>query len=112
MRKLKSVIAATAPLAALLVLLFLFSIALPGWTRGASGGAESSGLAEVTPLSVNWSVAVVSSDEDFVSGVRSAITARELRVLPASRAREAVGSDLVVIGWDALEEVSRDPELC
>ena len=62
-------------------------------------------------MSVNWSVAVVSSDEDFVSGVRSAIAARELRVLPASRAREAVGSDLVVIGWDALEEVSRDPEL-
>jgi hypothetical protein len=111
MRKLKSVIAAIAPLAALLVLLFLFSIALPGWTRGASGRAESSGLSEVTPLSVNWSVAVVSSDEDFASGVRSAIAARELRVLPASRAREAVGSDLVVIGWDALEEVSRDPEL-
>ena len=88
MRKLKSVIAAIAPLAALLVPLFLFSIALLGWTRGASGGAESSGLSEVTPLGGNWSVAVISSNEDFVSGVRSAIAARELRALPASRARE------------------------
>jgi hypothetical protein len=95
------------------VLLFLSTILSAFFTKyNATGSDKETAIhGQMTPLNVNWSVAVVSSDEDFLSGVRSAIVARELRVLPATRAWEAVGYDLVIIGWDALEEVSKDPKL-
>jgi hypothetical protein len=79
--------------------------------NGVGSGGETGVLGQEAPLSVDWSIAVVSSDSGFVEGVRSAFVARDFSVVPVSRAWEAVGRDLVIVGWDALGELSRDPGL-
>jgi hypothetical protein len=96
------------------VLLF-FSLSLVSSVLFSASGNGSSGasnaLERTGPLSVDLRVAVISSDSGFVEGVRSVFVARDFRVVPVSRAWEAVGRDLVVVGWDALGELSRDPGL-
>jgi hypothetical protein len=96
------------------VLLFL-SLSLVSSVLFSASGNGSSGasnaLERTGPLSVDLRVAVISSDSGFVEGVRSAFVARDFRVVPVSRAWEAVGKDLVVVGWDALGELSRYPGL-
>ena len=52
-----------------------------------------------------------SSDTGFIEDVRSALSAGEFKILPMARVQEAVGYDLVVIGWDTLKEFSRDSKL-
>ncbi|MHB9301707.1 hypothetical protein ACS2L4_01595 [Thermofilum pendens] len=94
-------------LVALLSLIFLFFLALPA-------RVERGSLQAGTPtpsLKLDWRVAVVSDDPEFVSAVASSLSPRELSALPADSAGRAVGYDLVVVGWDALPRVSGDPEL-
>jgi hypothetical protein len=108
MQKWKKVIVAQA---VLLLFLSLISSVLLTENSAAGSDRETAILGQAAPLSVDWSIAVISSDSGFVEGVRSAFVARDFRVVPVSRAWEAVGKDLVVVGWDALGELSRDPGL-
>ncbi|MCC5998375.1 MAG: hypothetical protein LM573_04790, partial [Thermofilum sp.] len=107
MQKWKKVIIAS-------IVLLLFLSLVPSFLlskNSAGSGGETGVLGQTAPLSVDWSIAVISSDSGFVEGVRSAFVARDFSVVPVSRAWEAVGRDLVVVGWDALGELSRDPGL-
>jgi hypothetical protein len=107
MQKWKKVIIAS-------IVLLLFLSLVPSFLlskNSAGSGGETGVLGQEGPLSVDWSIAVISSDSGFVEGVRSAFVARDFSVVPVSRAWEAVGRDLVVVGWDALGELSRDPGL-
>jgi len=63
------------------------------------------------PLKLEWSVAIVSEDETFIETIKQMVSPRELKVLPPSRAEEAPGFDLVIVGWDALPTLSRNAEL-
>jgi hypothetical protein len=99
-------------IALVVLLLFLSLVASVFLSKnGVGSGGETGVLGQEAPLSVDWSIAVVSSDSGFVEGVRSAFVARDFSVVPVSRAWEAVGKDLVIVGWDALGELSRDPGL-
>ncbi|AJB41321.1 hypothetical protein TCARB_0245 [Thermofilum adornatum 1505] len=107
MQKWKKVIIAS-------IVLLLFLSLVPSFLlskNSAGSGGETGVLGQTAPLIVDLRVAVISSDSGFVEGVRSAFVARDFRVVPVSRAWEAVGKDLVVVGWDALGELSRDPGL-
>jgi hypothetical protein len=83
------------------VLLFL-SLSLVSSVLFSASGNGSSGasnaLERTGSLSVDLRVAVISSDSGFVEGVRSAFVARDFSVVPVSRAWEAVGRDLVIVG--------------
>lgn len=82
-----------------------------------SGIIQAPGPPELTPpqpekpLRLKLRVAVVSDDSFFIKRFSEAVQAEEVRVTPARRAAEALGYDLVVIGWDALPIVSSDREL-
>jgi hypothetical protein len=108
MRKWKKVIIASAVL-----LLFLSLIPSVLLTENSAAGSdrETAILGQAAPLSVDWSIAVISSDAGFIQGVRSAFVAKDFRAVPVSRAWEAVGKDLVAVGWDALGELSKDSRL-
>lgn len=63
------------------------------------------------PLGLDWRVAVVSGDELFLGEFVRAVQAREVKILPPEKAVEALGCDLVVLGWDALPLVGSNGEL-
>jgi len=79
------------------------------WSTRAGAGIEP--RTPIEPLKLEWRVAVVSEDESFIETVRQAVSPKELKVLPAPRAREAAACDLVIVGWDALPKLSRSAGL-
>jgi hypothetical protein len=99
-------------IASTVLILFLSLVTSVLLSKNSVGsGGETGVLGQAAPLSVDWSIAVISRDSGFIEGVRSAFVARDFSVVPVFRAWEAVGKDLVIIGWDALGELSRDPGL-
>lgn len=97
-----------------LLLIFLLVLALSLLTYLAVNHTLNSPVQTLEfpePLRLDLRVAVVSGDRVFVEGLARAMEARELRVLPPEKAEDAVGYDLVVLGWDALARVSSNREL-
>ncbi|MGC9096334.1 MAG: hypothetical protein ACP5II_04080 [Infirmifilum sp.] len=62
-----------------------------------------------SPVQLDARVAVISEDQEFARYVSVALKPKTLAVLSVSRAGEARGYDLVIIGWDALPRISEEP---
>ncbi|MEZ0345616.1 MAG: hypothetical protein ABWK01_03620 [Infirmifilum sp.] len=63
------------------------------------------------PFRAEWRVAVVSSDPLLADQLSSSLDVVEVKVIPPGRALDAIGYDLVVLGWDVLPTLGSNRSL-